>query len=339
MEAWQQTSVGYGAATTPTIQNDSVGNSSLLPHAELGVTPNTTENPQPDWLQQMYDIEPLEWRGGENYHDGLHDGFCFVCGDTLELFGCETCAACYHANCMTPSLAHDAVPKFWFCPHCVEKQWHIPPEMNYLTPSSPQQQKQSVPETIPTEGANEINMMDHAPRETLDSDTQRIVLGLNTVSAKSSGHIDRVSSSSLTKKSLPQRNDGPRPGKAMYAHTKRSSSPLRKKSKYSTLSAEVEKALSVIHSQLEAAALNSKADDSLLAKTKDLEQQLRIQEGQIKLASNDSSNQRLKNERLQTENANLKAEVDRLTESLQRKEAELKDWRAKLRTMMDDGVE
>jgi len=57
----------------------------------------------------------------------------------MELFPCQTCSTSYHANCMVPSLTSSDVPSFWFCPHCVDNELHIPPgspRSDYITPVS-----------------------------------------------------------------------------------------------------------------------------------------------------------------------------------------------------------
>ncbi|KAH6677339.1 hypothetical protein B0J14DRAFT_340448 [Halenospora varia] len=80
-------------------------------------------------LQQMYELDAIQWQGGDNHFDGPHDTFCFLCASpntTSSLFSCSTCENCYHAECMTPSLSPDDVPRFWFCPHCVERGNHVP---------------------------------------------------------------------------------------------------------------------------------------------------------------------------------------------------------------------
>jgi len=31
---------------------------------------NTIEIPQVDWLQQMYDLDSIQWKGGDNFFEG-----------------------------------------------------------------------------------------------------------------------------------------------------------------------------------------------------------------------------------------------------------------------------
>jgi len=68
----------------------------------------------------------------------------------MQLFECQTCENCYHANCMKPGLDPTNVPTFWFCPHCVEKEFNIPttsPDTMSIMPTPP---SNSTPEASST---------------------------------------------------------------------------------------------------------------------------------------------------------------------------------------------
>jgi len=259
----------------------------------------------------------------------MHDSYCYVCGGGLELFACQTCESAYHAECMTPSLDPEVVPNFWFCPHCVDRELHIPPslpDMNELSPVSTRDQLNSFSGDTPGAKAvsgSEFESISHSPvtphaieqpsSERLD--TRPLIqpttkLQEQYAAGSTSGKNDQIIS---------------RKGKA--AAVKKVTPPPRKKSKYSTFSANVDKALSVIYSELETAAQNGRSEDSLQEKIKALEQQLKVQEGEIQLARNERANERLRNER-------LRKEVDALKEEVEMKDAELRDWQAKLKTLM-----
>jgi chromosome segregation ATPase len=126
---------------------------------------------------------------------------------------------------------------------------------------------------------------------------------------------------------------------------KRSSSPPRKKSKYSAFSSEVDKALSVIHSELEKAGQVGKSEGHLRDKIKDLELRLRVKDNQILLGSRELAQsqkslaaEHCQSERLQSENTQYKKEVMRLRAALETKDSELRDWRAKLRSMIGNDL-
>jgi len=225
---------------------------------------------------------------------------------------------------MKPGLDPTNVPTFWFCPHCVEKEFNIPttsPDTMSIMPTPP---SNSTPEASST----------------------RIIAELTETSSKKPNlSTDHTPASAA--KSRPRPSDAEyRPARGKANTTKKSSSPPRKKSKYSAFSVQVDKALSVIYAELETAAEIGKSEGNLQNKVQLLEQRLKIQDGQLKIRDREFVfvrdqlvKSRVVPDRLQTENEELKKEVIRLQEMVQSKDAELKDWRAKLRTMMGNDLE
>lgn len=254
----------------------------------------------------------------------------------MELFSCQTCENCYHAECMTPSLDTDQVPTFWFCPHCVDRELHIPPAITpLLDPEPAYPSPTSVVGTIGN-AAEELVIVSQS-RDCEKSTVSNAALRLE--------HGKAVPDTSLDKhapKSVPQTT-----GEVLQKQSsktkrpRRSYSPPRKKSKYSTFSIEVDKALAVLHSELETAAKYGKSEDNLQNKVQDLEQTLKLQDGQMKLSTKELeslrkrfADERVVTTRLMSENVRCRDEIRRLSDMVQQKDAELKDWRAKLRTMM-----
>jgi hypothetical protein len=131
--------------------------------------------------------------------------------------------------------------------------------------------------------------------------------------------------------------------------SKRSYSPPRKKSKYSAFSAEVDKALAVIQKELEVAAQIGKSEDSLRDAIEGLEQQLKLKDSQIQLTSRELELAKIKLcdngagavglTALKDENSQLREENAKLKEIVVSKDAELKNWRAKLKSMMGSDLE
>lgn len=120
---------------------------------------------------------------------------------------------------------------------------------------------------------------------------------------------------------------------------RRSYSPSRKKSKYSTFSVDVDKALAVIHKELEKAAHTGKAEDGFQDKIQALEQQLKLKDGQIQLGIKElefAKRQRGETSLLEAENRRLKEENAKLVNLVEKKDAELRDWRTKLRNMIGE---
>jgi hypothetical protein len=132
------------------------------------------------------------------------------------------------------------------------------------------------------------------------------------------------------------------PHKSTTGRQRRSYSPPRKKSKYSAFSADVDKALTVIHKELEKATHMGRAEGGLQDKIQALEQQLKLKDGQIQLGIKElefAKRQRGESSLLEAENRKLKEENAKLVNLVERKDAELKDWRTRLRTMIQSELD
>ncbi|TVY57380.1 hypothetical protein LCER1_G004991 [Lachnellula cervina] len=291
------------------------------------------------------DMKEANWRGGENFFDGKHDEFCFVCGGTLELFGCQTCENCYHAECMTPSPDPDNLPTFWFCPHCVDNELHVPPvpsPATYFTPISPPHIGQIPTANVP-KGSQPIE--NGRPSDPTPPSKAHPVANEDTEQSKEgtkNGRLARPTSREPSTSAKSNALDSMQ-SRGKSRRTKHSFSPPRKKSKYSALSSEVDKALSVIQRELEKAAQIGRSEGTLEDKIKDLEQRLRIQDGQVllssrelELAQKNLAAEHRHSEIVRSEHAYYKEEVVRLQEAVEKKDAELTEWRMKLRSMIGD---
>lgn len=282
---------------------------------------------------------------------GKHDEFCFVCGGSMELFGCQTCETCYHASCMSPTLEPDDVPTFWFCPHCVDRELHIPPDppSTYYTPISPQPSAQAHPS--PSSAALARNEITIAAQNASTTGSEQHGADGSNSKRKSEGQMQDIEASMLKVRAVSRsldpkipiaRNEPKVRSKGNTGRPRRSYSPPRKRSKYSAFSSEVDKALAVIHKELEAAAQNSRSEDSLRERIQTLEQELRLKDGQILLTSRELELARQNggdSTRLGVENRELKEQNDRLKELVEKKDAELRDWRSKLKTMLGNDMD
>lgn len=250
----------------------------------------------------------------------------------MNLFGCQTCATCYHADCMSPTLGPDDVPTFWFCPHCVDLQFHIPLEST--APSSLPQLVEATPSSILGQSATPISTP-HFNEPNTSSRTEGQIISI----AASKQKINEIS------RSLPPSNDDTRkdansgPMKKISARPRTTRSPPRKKSKYSAFSSEVDKALAVIHKELESAAQVGRSESNLRDRILSLEQELRLKDGQILLATRE-----LEMARRNGDTASLKADINQLKEQndelkalVESKDSELRDWRTKLKNLLGDG--
>jgi hypothetical protein len=156
---------------------------------------------------------------------------------------------------------------------------------------------------------------------------------------KSQPQVYQDGNSSANGSSRPAKTDATRtvPYKGITGRQRRAYSPPRKKSKYSAFSAEVDKALAVIHKELEKAAHMGRAEGGFQDTIQALEQQLKLKDGQIQLGIKElefAKRQRGESNLLEAENKTLKEENAKLVVLVDRKDAELKDWRAKLRNMI-----
>ena len=174
----------------------------------------------------------------EHYHfltthdcTGKHDDFCFVCGGTMELFECQTCDNCYHAECMSPTLEPSEVPGFWFCPHCVDRELHIPPYSpitHYFTPVS---LAQPFPSPTKTPGWSTMTTS-HNAENNLKRPAVTSNSGEQVEKAQSQVYPD--GNSNVKGSSRPAETDSTRtvPHKGITGRQRHSYSPPRKKSKY-----------------------------------------------------------------------------------------------------------
>lgn len=51
------------------------------------------------------------------------------------MIGCHTCPRAYHLECMTSTLDLTSLPELWYCPLCVERNWHLPASIETPIPS------------------------------------------------------------------------------------------------------------------------------------------------------------------------------------------------------------
>lgn len=263
----------------------------------------------------------------------------------MQLFGCQTCENCYHAGCMTPELETEEVPTFWFCPHCVDRDMHIPTDSlasDYLTPATSASSLlgQGIAFQQASDSLGPANDMEHRD----SPDTAQASKTAN----KRPATLQTSSEKSLSEgaQSIPHiEHIEHRAAREIASNSKRSFSPPRKKSKYSAFSVEVDKALSILYAELETAAHVGKSKEDLQSKLKTLGQQLKMQEGQIMLANREVEQLRSQlellrgePEHLKDQNTELLKKVANLQQLVEKKDSELRDWQTKLRNMMGNVI-
>ena len=130
-------------------------------------------------------------------------------------------------------------------------------------------------------------------------------------------------------------------GKTRRGGTRTQRSPARKRSKYSDLPKDLEKALELITSNLEGASRSKKSQDDVDSKARIMEQKLRIQDGEVLIIRQElqAVRQKLLDEVssadiLRAENAKLCEKLQETRELVEQKENDLKNWQGMLRTMI-----
>ena len=121
----------------------------------------------------------------------------------------------------------------------------------------------------------------------------------------------------------------------------RTKSPLRKRSKYSDLPADIEKALDLIKCHLESTSRYKMSQDDVKTELQALEQKMKIREGELLLCRQElqSAKQKLSTgtvdmEKVKAENVELRKETQELRASAQVKENQLNNWQKMLRQMV-----
>lgn len=160
----------------------------------------------------------------------------------------------------------------------------------------------------------------------------------STVMRNHSGSLDEIQSHPTNSSSIPGKPQG-RPRRRGKAE--RTRSPLRKRSKYSELPVEIEKALDLIKDRLESASRYNMSRDDVKTEAQALEQKMKIREGELLLCRHElqSVKQKLSTETadmetVRAENVELRKEMQELRASAQITEDQLKNWQNMLRQMM-----
>ncbi|KAL6802707.1 hypothetical protein GGI42DRAFT_31286 [Trichoderma sp. SZMC 28013] len=270
-----------------------------------------------------------------------HDTFCFICKREMDLLDCYTCRRSYHQNCLDIPVDKLYHSDNFFCRVCVNRQWHehLPPPS---PPPSPPLERQRV--ALPSHRPNTQSSVEvHAPSTSASTSPAPSAPAQN---AQASGPtsftwlsqnqfttpLTRSSAISSPRTSTPLSGvinlNGP--GRGIVA------GPRGPRSRFSTLSAEVDDAVSLILRELEylgdARQKISQLEDVIVR----LQQDVRINENALILAQRNaaSSNQR-NSESLRVENERLKKEMDDMNRLLgdeksrsQYYKADADHWRA-----------
>jgi hypothetical protein len=249
---------------------------------------------------------------------------------------------------MTPTLGPNEVPPFWFCPHCVDQEWHIPPPnspgISQLAPAL-----SMVPATLvyPSPSLAEVAQRDitsATESETPPLQSPPVPRRVMPISERRGDIIGRHPDLTVIRRNAPSVEPQSKHHAPSHTKTKgsgrqlrRAYSPPRKRSKYSSFSSEVDKALAIIHKELEVSAQIGRVEKDSQDKILELEQQLKLKDGQIMLAQRELELAKSDNGQsslLKAELADMKQQVEALKIQVKNKDTEFNDWRAKLRIML-----
>ncbi|KAL6859363.1 hypothetical protein J3F83DRAFT_749921 [Trichoderma novae-zelandiae] len=242
-----------------------------------------------------------------------HDACCFICKREMDLLDCYTCRRSYHQRCLDQPLDQLYHRDNFFCRVCVNRQWH-----EHLPPPSPppspplERQRVALPSHRPSvQPSAEVRApsTSPAPAATLNQNPQAsgptsfTWLSQNQFTAP----LTRSSTIASPRTSTPLSGvinlNGP--GRGIV------SGPRGPRSRFSTLSAEVDDAVSLLLRELEylgdARQKISQLEDVIVR----LQQDVRINENALILAQrNAASSHQRSSEVLRVENERLKKEMD-----------------------------
>ncbi|KAH9237192.1 hypothetical protein K456DRAFT_1737082 [Colletotrichum gloeosporioides 23] len=254
---------------------------------------------------------------------GQHDAFCFVCQEPDNLVPCDTCRRSYHDAHKPPksSQALHGDDSLWYCPVCVDRGWHSNPPI-ITPPSSPQ--RIEVPQVA--EGVSEATQHSTSvdPSPALPEPP---VMPTRLVSAEQ-----------------PE------------TRAARSRNPPVRKSRFTTLPAEVDSALAVVYRELESVPILQTKVSELEAETKRLQQVISMQRNEMammqtavnqtgslqaevqKLRAEAAEREAERSEKgeLERKNWELEAELRRAKEELEERNRTLQEWKRKLSSLIGE---
>ncbi|KAL5340293.1 hypothetical protein BJX70DRAFT_123405 [Aspergillus crustosus] len=277
-----------------------------------------------------------------------HDAICFICFKPRELEGCDTCRRSYHTSCMPPSssrgLGEGPQSQAWYCDVCVDRGWHENPPM--MTPPD-----------SPVFGGVEKS------RQALDEESRagdsESSLGQRQASVQPSAPALGPQLPQLPVQTAPKvhqpastANEGVRRGLKISAASAAPVPFASRKSRYNTLSDNVESALTTLYQELEKIPFLEQKVDDLESEVSRLNQEVRIQRNELALSRrmNVSTGelQKLKSEaadrqaavdaasRLEAKNQELETHITDLREMFTTSDRNLQDLKKKLSTLIGE---
>ncbi|PTB65124.1 hypothetical protein BBK36DRAFT_1121418 [Trichoderma citrinoviride] len=292
---------------------------------DAGNTKANTSIPRPQPMSEDVNGNPESMDEAEKRYRAWrkkgspHDPFCFICKQETDLLDCYTCRRSYHQRCLDRPLEHFNRSNNFFCRVCVNRQWH-----EHLPPPSPppspplERQRVALPSHRPSvQPGAEVRLPSISPAPAATTSQNAQSSGQTSFTWLSQNQFTAPLTRSSTTAS--PRTATPLSGVINLSGPGRSivSGPRGPRSRFSTLSAEVDDAVSLLLRELEylgdARQKISQLEDVIVR----LQQDVRINENALILAQrNAASSSQRGSEALRMENERLKKEMDDLNRLL-----------------------
>lgn len=290
----------------------------------------------------------------------LNEKICRVCQQPGDLYPCHTCRPAFHAGCIPDGSLRDPQDHL-FCALCVRRGWNVAPPALTPPPSpgpAPARQLDATVVSTAMEPATSAKSIPSLVTRTLGPDAQRQFINVqqaqeiagNVPSPNPTDYrslqprpaaVDLVSQSNNDASSDLQHSD----------HNTGTPRPKRqRKSRFATLSSEVDASLAVLYRELESVTfLKAQVEDLQIQNTQYV-QSMKLRDNTLAVLRRDLDNQRAENEELARLRANttlydsLKKELEDLRSKNAQLEADLQvsrdqtaaaqelvnDWKGKL---------
>ncbi|KAH6603638.1 hypothetical protein Trco_008413 [Trichoderma cornu-damae] len=340
-----------------TDDSDTEGSGSLLNR------PGKADLPRPPPASEGVDGKPEPLSAAEKRYRAWckngspHDNFCFLCNGTDDLVGCYTCIRSYHRRCLEQPVDRFYHGNNFYCRVCMNRQWHEHPPPPSPPPSPPpERQRVALPSHRPNaQPGIEVRAPSNSPVPAAATQNAQAA-GPTSFTWLSQNQFTTPLTRSSTVPS--PRDSTPLSGVMSMSGAGRGmvAGPRGPRSRFSTLSAEVDDAVSLLLRELEylgdARQKITQLEDVIVR----LQQDVRINENALILAQRNaaSSSQRnqeglrAENERLKMEMEDIgrllgeeksrsqfhKADADHWRLQAQKKQTELEELRGKLKNLL-----
>lgn len=245
---------------------------------------------------------------------GLHSKNCFTCKRPGTVLECYNCPRSYHRRCLDPPIhGNFKLDGPWFCPNCALLM-------------SRDDNGDSVAGT----------MISHQKKKSEEMGMKIEVDVDNVTPLHREKEISLEPKRSESPTRLVSRHPLPKDVVAAEQHGK-----YHKKSRYSTLSSDIDEALGLLNRELEQARQRTMIINEMTAKIKAVEQEREMWKGRAELLAIDRNavlelGLAAEVKRLRADNGVLKKATETLINESKRKEQEWEGWRRDMQTLINE---